>query len=372
MKFNIESKLLLTHLSAASKVVNSKNTVTILENFLFSLKGNMLTITCSDLDTTLTTSVEVQDAEGEGKFAAKVNTLLELLKELPDLGLEVEINDETLEINIKYINGRFNLVGISGDEFPTRAESEGDVVTFTMPAKNIVSGINHTLFAVSTDQLRPMMTGIFWDIKPENIIFVASDTHKLVRYTQNDVKSGFERSFIIPSKPASILSSILDKKADNVDVTIDAKSATFKTAEYELSCRFVNGKYPNYNSVIPQNTLYQLTSDRATLLNALRRVSVFADANSGEVRLQISANELLMSAQDINFATSAEEKIQCEYNGANMIIGFNDSNIIEVLKNIDSESVTIKLLDPLRAGIFLPAEQKENEELLILLVPMRI
>ncbi len=372
MKFSIQSKLLLSHLSAASKVVNSKNTVTILENFLFKLEGNKLTITCSDLETTLTTSIEVKSAEGSGSFAAKVSTLLELLKELPDLGLEFDINDETLEIIIKYFNGRFNLVGVNGNEFPQKAQVEGETKTMSIPAERLVSGIEHTLFAVSTEQLRPMMTGIFWDIKPEEIVFVSSDTHKLVRYRELDVKPGFEGSFILPSKPASILSSIFDKKEGNVEVTMDSKSATFSTEDYSLTCRFVNGKYPNYNSVIPQNTLYSLTADRNTLLNALRRVSVFADSTSGEVRLQLNNNEIFMSTIDINFSTSAEEKVQCEYDGQDMVIGFNDSNIIEVLKNIDCDNVVVKLLDPLRPGIFLPSEQKENEELLILLVPMRI
>ena len=372
MKFSIQSKLLLSHLSAASKVVNSKNTVTILENFLFKLEGNQLTITCSDLETTLTTSVEVQGAEGGGSFAAKVSTLLDLLKELPDLGLEFDINDDTLEIIIKYLNGRFNLVGVNGDEFPQKAQSEGAVMSFSLPAERLVSGIQHTLFAVSTDQLRPMMTGIFFDIKPDSIIYVSSDTHKLVRYTQKDVKPGFDGSCILPSKPASILSSIFDKNEGSVKVEMDTKSATFTSDEYSMTCRFVNGKYPNYNSVIPQQTSFSLTADRATLLNALRRVSVFADSTSGEVRLQLNNNEIFMSTIDVNFSTSAEEKVQCEYLGDSMVIGFNDNNIIEVLKNINCDSVNIQLLDPLRPGIFLPVEQKENEELLILLVPMRI
>jgi DNA polymerase-3 subunit beta len=215
------------------------------------------------------------------------------------------------------------------------------------------------------------MMGIYWDIKPEEIVFVASDTHKLVRYTEKGISTGLEQSFILPTKPASILSSILDKKDGDIVITLDSKSATFETDDYSLTCRFVNGKYPNYNSVIPQNNQYCMTIDRLSLLNALRRVSVFASAG-GLVKLDLKSNEVFMSTQDVDFSTSAEEKTQCEYDGEAMVIGFNDENIIEVLSNINSDEIKVMLLDPSRAGIFLPVEQKDDEDLLILLMPMMI
>lgn len=371
MKFNIQSKLLLSHLSAVSKVVNSKNKLTILDNFLFNLEDNKLIITGSDQETTLTTNVEVQDAEGKGKFAANVKVLLDMLKQLPDLALSFEVDDDNLEINIKYLNGKFNFIGINGNEFPSKAPSEETPKKFSLPVEKVVNGIQHTLFAVGLDDMRPVMMGIYWDIKPEEIVFVASDTHKLVRYRELNTATGIEEAFILPTKPAGILSSILEKKEGNVEITIDSKSATFETEDYTLTCRFVNGRYPNYNSVIPTTNQYSINIDRMTLLNALRRVSVFT-SSSGLVKLELKPGEIFMSTQDIDYSTSAEEKIVCDYDSEELAIGFNDDNIIDVLNNIDSETIELKLMDASKAGIFLPVEQKDDEDLLILLMPMML
>ncbi len=371
MKFNIQSKLLLSHLSAVSKVVNSKNKLSILDNFLFSLEGDNLVITGSDQETTLMTHVEVQDAEGGGKFAANVKVLLDMLKQLPDLALAFDINDENLEINIKYLNGKFNFIGINGNEFPTKAAPEDEPQKFTLPVKKVVDGLQHTLFAVGVDDMRPVMMGVFWDIKPSEIVFVATDTHKLVRFRELNTATGIESSFILPTKPASILSSILEKEEGNINITIESKSATFETANYTLTCRFVNGRYPNYNSVIPSASQYSISIDRMTLLNALRRVSVFT-SSSGLVKFELKPGEIFMSTQDVDYSTSAEEKIACDYNSDELSIGFNDSNIIDVLNNINSETVTLKLMDASKAGIFVPVEQEEDCDLLILLMPMML
>lgn len=371
MRFNIQSKLLLSHLTAVSKVVNSKNKLTILDNFLFNLEGNKLIITGSDQETTLTTCVEVQEAEGSGKFAANVKTILDMFKQLSDQGLTFDIDEETLEINIHYLNGRFNFMGINGNEFPVKAPSDEEPKRLTLPIKDVVDGIQHTAFAVGVDDMRPVMMGIFWDIKPEEIVFVASDTHKLVRYRELNVKTGLTQSFILPTKPALILSSILEKKEGDVSITIDSKSAEFETEDYTLTCRFVNGRYPNYNSVIPTESQYLLNVDRVSLLNALRRVSVFA-SSSGLVKLALRSNEIFLTAQDIDYSTNAEEKIPCDYEGEEMAIGFNNENIIDVLNNMDSDMVAIKLLDASKAGVFLPSEQEEGKDLLVLLMPMML
>ncbi len=371
MKFNIQSKLLLSHLSAVSKVVNSKNKLSILDNFLFNLEGDRLVITGSDQETTLTSAVEVQDAEGGGKFAANVKTLLDMLKSLPDTAMSFDINDENLEINITYLNGKFNFIGVNGNEFPTKAESDEEPKVFTLPIKKVVDGIRHTIFAVGTDDMRPVMMGVFWDIKPDEIVFVASDTHKLVRFRELNTSTGLEQSFILPTKPAAILSSILDKAEGDVKITVDSKSATFETAEYTLSCRFVNGRYPNYNSVIPQSSQFSVNVDRQLFVNALRRVSVFT-SSSGLVKLELRPNEIFMSTQDVDYSTSAEERVSCDYEGDPMAIGFNDENIIDVLNNIESQEVILKLMDSSKAGIFLPAEQNDDEDLLILLMPMML
>ncbi len=371
MIFNISSKNLMSHLSAVSKVVNSKNSISILDNFLFELKGDELVITGSDSDTTLKTRIAVNNAEGEGKFAVNAKRLNELLKELPEQGLKFEINDETLEINIYYMNGKFNFIGINGNEFPQKALNDSDSRTFAIPAKEIVKGVNQTIFAVGTDDLRPMMMGILWDIKPEQIVFVASDTHKLVRYQNYRTATGLEASFILPTKPASILANIFAKEDGNVAITIDSKCATFTTEEYTLNCRFLNGKYPKYNSVIPTENPNQLSIDRETLLAAIRRVSVFA-SQGGLIKFEFRTNEIFLKAEDVDYSTLAEETIPCDYAGDSMIVGFNKSRIIEVLDNIDNDTVTIKLSDSSRAGIFEPEKQQDNEDLLVLLMPMMI
>lgn len=371
MRFNIPSKTLQTHLMIVSKVVNSKNSISILDNFLFELQDGKLIITGSDQETTLTTRIDVMETEGEGKFAVNVKNILELLKELPDQALNFEINDSTFEINIFYMNGKYNFMGINGNEFPQKAQFEDNLINLNLPSEEILKGIERTIFAVGTDDLRAIMMGILWDIRPEEMIFVASDTHKLVRYQNKIVKPGIEASFIVPTKPAAILRSILKRDDSSVSIVADAASATFEMENYTLNCRFVKGKYPNYNSVIPNNNPYALTVNRLSFLAAIKRVSVSANIG-GLVRFELNDKEVLLRAQDIDFSTSAEETLPCEYNGEEMTIGFKNTCIIEVLNNIEDESIILKLSDPSRAGIFLPTVQKEGEELLVLLMPMKI
>ncbi len=371
MKFSISSKLLLSHLSTVSKVVNTKNTISILDNFLFCLEGDKLIITGSDQETILTTTVEVAFAEGEGSFAVNVKSLLDLLKEIPDQPLEFTI-DENYAIELKYLNGHFDFSGIDGNEFPQK-ESLGEVAeSIVMPVKELRESIDYTLFAVGTEEMRRIMMGIYWDIKEDNITFVASDTHKLVRFENTRLKPGITSSFILPSKPASILNGIIGKNDDDdVKITFDTKSATFETGNFTLTCRFINGRYPNYNSVIPQNNPFVISIDRISLLNAVKRVSVFSSAG-GMVKFDISENQLKLTAENLDFMKKAEETVACDYKGENMSIGFNDEKLIEILTNINSDIVIIKLLDPTRAGIFLPDSQPEGENLLMLLMPMML
>ncbi|MGM9802711.1 MAG: DNA polymerase III subunit beta [Muribaculaceae bacterium] len=371
MNFNISSKTLMHHLSSVSKVVNSKNTITILDNFLFDLKGEELIITASDSDTTLKTRIVVNEAEGEGKFAVNAKRLNELLKELPEQGLKFEIDETTFEINIYYMNGKFNFVGIDGNEYPQKALNDSESQTFAIPAEEVVKGINQTIFAVGTEDLRPVMMGILWDIKPDEIVFVASDTHKLVRYKNYRTQTGLEASFILPTKPASIVANIFAKESGNVAITIDSKCATFTTDDYTLNCRFVNGRYPKYNSVIPVDNPNQLSIDRETLLAAIRRVSVFA-SQGGLIKFEFRHNEIFLKAEDIDYSILAEETIPCDYNGDNLIMGFNRTRVIEVLDNINSDTVTLKLSDSSRAGLFEPEKQLEQEDLVVLLMPMMI
>lgn len=370
MKFNISSKLLLSHLSTVSRVVNTKNTISILDNFLFSLEGDKLVITGSDQETTLTTSVEVNEAEGEGKFAVNVKSLLDLLKEIPEQPLQFDIDDK-FTILITYQNRHFNFPGVDGDEFPKKEESGDGTHTITIPVKELSEGINYTLFAAGNEEIRRIMMGIFWDIKPDNITFVASDTHKLVKFENKRIATGIEASFVLPVKPASILNSIIAKCEEDVKITFDGKSATFVVENYTLTCRFINGKYPNYNSVIPHNNPFVLSVDRISLLNAIKRVSVFASAG-GMVKFALSNNEINLTTENVDFLKSAEEKVLCDYQGEDMSIGFNDDKLVEILSNINSDIVVLKLLDPTRAGIFIPDSQPEGEDLLMLLMPMML
>ncbi len=372
MKFNVQSKLLLSRLNAVSKVVSNKNAYAILDNFLFELQSDRLVITGSDMETRLTTNIEVQNVEGSGKFALDVKRTINSLKELPDTALAFEVNDETLAVKVTYVNGYYDAMALNGDEFPEKAANANDMKHFSLPAKSIASGISHTLFAVGNDDMHPQFTGIYWDIKPDMIVYVASDSHKLVRYRQTNIKPEFERSFILPSKPASILSSIIDRNSDEpINITVDENSATFANADYQLSCRFINGRYPNYNSVIPEDNPYTMAVDRMTMLNAVRRVAVFANVG-GLVRLDLSPTQVVLTAQDVDHSTAAEETIACEYNGEPMNIGFKSADVIDVVNNIDSDGVFLKLLDPARAGVFLPSEQKEGEDLIVLQMPMMI
>ena len=372
MKFNIQSKLLLSHLTAVSKVISNKNAYAILDNFLFELEGERLTITGSDMETRMTTTIDVPGAEGKGRFAVDVKRMLNLFKELPDAGLTIEVDESTLDVSISFINGQFNIAALNGDDYPLKAQSDGETQVLRLKSKDVCDGIQHTLFAVGTDEMHPQFMGIFWDIKADGITFVASDSHKLVRYQKNNVVPNMERTFILPAKPASILSSVLDKNGkDEVVITIEETSATFEAGAYQLTRRFINGRYPNYNSVIPQDNEKVVAADRITLLTALRRVAIFANVG-GLVKLAIGNNEILLNAQDIDHSTRAEERIQCEYEGEALTMGFKHSDVIEVLNNIESETVNIKLKDPTRAGVFLPSHQEDGEELLILQMPMMI
>lgn len=372
MKFNIQSKLLLSHLTAVSKVISNKNAYAILDNFLFELEGERLVVTGSDMETRMTTTIEVSGAEGGGRFAVDVKRMLNLLKELPDTALTIDVDETTLNVTISYLNGKFDIVALNGEDYPLKAQGEGETQVLRLTAKDVYDGIQHTLFAVGTDEMHPQFMGIFWDIKADGITFVASDSHKLVRYTKSNVVPNMERTFILPAKPASILSTVLDKNGNGeVVITIEDTSATFEMGAYQLTCRFINGRYPNYNSVIPQDNDLRVVVDRLTLFTALRRVAIFANVG-GLVKLVFNNNSISLNAQDLDHATRAEEHIMCEYEGNELEMGFKHSDVIEVLNNIDSESVVIKLKDAGRAGIFLPSEQNEGEELLILQMPMMI
>ncbi len=374
MKFVVSSTELLGHLQAISRVISSKNTLPILDNFLFNLSGNDLEITASDLESTLITRMKLENATGDGILAIPARILLDTLKEFSDQPLSFDINLDTLAVVITSENGKFNVVGQNGIDFPALpAIRKEKKFSFVINADVMLAGINRTLFATADDELRPVMGGIFVEASTDMITFVASDAHKLVRYQRNDSHADENSSFILPKKPASLLKNILPREEGPVTVEFDDKNAFFNLNDYKVVCRLVEGNYPNYNSVIPKNNPRKVTVDRAEFYNTLRRVSVFSNQASNLVKLQLKGSQMMVSAQDIDFSISAHEKIKCQYEGEDLEIGFKSVFLLEILSNMSSQDVLIELADPTRAGLFLPGEtENESEDLLMLLMPMMI
>jgi DNA polymerase III subunit beta len=374
MKFVVSSTELLSHLSAISKVINSKNTLPILDNYLFLLEDNRLTVTASDLESTLITSLELENTSGTGTIAVPAKRMNDTLKEFPEQPLTFQIDPETFQIDIFSQNGKFSIVGQNGEDFPQQPIlNESVASTINVNHSVLLSGINKTLFATADDELRPVMNGIFIELTTEDMKFVASDAHKLVRYKRFDAKAEKDASFILPKKPAAILKSLLPKEDFDVKLEFDEKNAFFTLSNYKLICRLVEGNYPSYNSVIPQNNPNKLVIDRVEFYNTVRRVSVFSNQASNLIRLKLTENQLVVSAQDVDFAISAVERLNCQYEGEDMEIGFKSTFLQEILSNLSVTDVKVELSDPTRAGLLLPAEnENEEENVLMLLMPMMI
>lgn len=374
MKFVVSSTELLSHLAAISKVINSKNTLPILDNYLFLLEENRLTVTASDLESTLITSLELENTNGTGTIAVPAKLMNETLKEFPEQPLTFQIDPETFAIDIYSQNGKFSIVGQNGEDFPQQPILNEEVSSeVNVNHQVLLSGINKTLFATADDELRPVMNGIFVELSTEDMKFVASDAHKLVRYKRFDAKADKDASFILPKKPASLLKSLLPKEDFDVKLEFDDKNAFFTLSDYKLICRLVEGNYPSYNSVIPSNNPNKLIIDRVEFYNTVRRVSVFSNAASNLVRLKLAENQLVVSAQDIDFSISAVERLSCQYEGDEMEIGFKSTFLQEILSNLSATDVKVELSDPTRAGLLLPAEnENEEEDVLMLLMPMMI
>jgi DNA polymerase-3 subunit beta len=374
MKFVVSSAELLSHLQSVSRVISSKNTLPILDNFLFSLKGKQLEITASDLESTLITKLTLANASDPGKIAIPARIITDTLKEFADQPLTFEINADTHNIVINSENGRFTIMGQNGDEFPQMPVlKEEKKVSIDVDAELLLNGILKTVFATADDELRPVMNGIFIEMSPDDLTFVASDAHKLVRYKRTDGKSDSTASFILPKKPANLLKNILPKQDSRVRVEFDEKNASFTLTDYTLVCRLVEGNYPSYNSVIPTENPNKLHIDRLEFYNTLRRVSVFSNQASNLIKLQLKGNQITVSAQDIDFSISAYERLNCLYEGDDMEIGFKSTFLIEILSNLAATEVILEMSDPTRAGLILPAETaNENEDVLMLLMPMMI
>ncbi len=372
MKFIISSTVLSSRLQAISRVVNSKNSLPILDCFLFELMDGTLSVTASDGETTMIATVEVNESDVDDSFAVTAKTLLDALKEIPEQPLTFEVNTDTLEVTVHYQNGKYSLMGQSAVEFPKSSLLSEDAVRLEMDAQVLLKGINRAVFATADDELRPVMNGVYFDITTEDITLVASDGHKLVRSKTFSAKGNDRAAFILPKKPAFLLKNLLPKEMGMVNVEFDNHNAAFTMENFQLVCRLIEGRYPNYNSVIPQNNPYKVTIDRVSLIGVLRRVSIFSSQASSLIKLRLQENQIQVSAQDIDFSTSAEETIACQYDGKPMSIGFKATFLLDILNNITSEEVIIELTDPSRAGVITPVEQEEQEDLLMLLMPMML
>ena len=370
MKFTISSSKLFSQLQAVSRVINNKNSLPILDDVLFDLVGNELKLTASDGETTIRTSVEVEGVEGGGKVASAAKLLLETLKEFSEQPLAFTIDENNFAVSMVSQNGTYSFVGVNGNEYPEMPGAEMGARELAIPANVLQSAIEKTIFATADDDLRPVMNGIFFDIAEDKVTMVATDAHRLVRYSNTGVKPGVAASFILPKKPASLLKNLLAKEENEVKVTFGQKNARFEFGSTIIVCRQIEGRFPNYNAVIPQSNQNIVTVDRQTIINACKRVAVFANNGTAQLRLALTENSIKISAQDIDFSTSAEETITCDYNGTPMAIGFKAPFLIDLLSSITSADVLLKLADPARAGLLLPAENEENEDVLMLLMPM--
>jgi DNA polymerase-3 subunit beta len=375
MNFIVSSSELLNRLQTISKVISSKNTLPILDNFLFQLKDNELKITACDLETTFVTTLRIENVISEGEIAIPAKLLTDSLREFSDQPLTFQVDDSTLLIEIRWNSGKSNIPGVNVEEFPSfPAMNEENKSTIEISADALHESINRTLFATADDQLRPVMNGIYFDLNGEEnyLTFVASDAHKLVRYIRNDVKIEKSASFILPKKPASLLRSILTKEESTVKIEFDDKNVLFTINNYMLVCRLIEGSYPSYNSVIPKSNPNKITIDRVELLNSIRRVATFSSPASNLIKLKITGNELISYAQDLDFSISGDDRVTCQYDGADMEIGFKSTFLIEILANINSQNVSIELADSNRAALFLPFDKTEKDDLLMLLMPMMI
>lgn len=372
MKFVISSSALLSFLSTTAKVISSKNTLPILDYFLFDVRDGELHVTASDLETTITGAIKPERIDKEGVIAAPVKLLLDSLKEFSEQPLTFEADESSWEIKMSWKSGSITLPGTSGLSYPAAPQLGDDKTEMEFDVDILLTGINKTLFATADDELRPVMNGIFFDITPSGYTFVATDAHKLVKFTvENDGKNA--ASFILPKKPANLLKTILLKEDDVVKVGFDSKNVVFQLKNSTLICRLIEGNYPNYNGVIPANNPNKVVVDRIELLNGIKRVAVCSNQATNLIRLDISGNMINLTAQDLDFSYSAHESLPCSYEGDNITIGFKSTFLVEILSNIETQSVLIELADSTRSGVFKPVyDEKQGSDTLMILMPMLI
>jgi len=371
MKFIVSSTILHKQLQAIAGVLNTSNTLPILDNFLFEINNKELKVSASDLETTMITKLEVE-AKDIGSIAIPAKLLLDTLKAFPEQPLTFTINKENFGVEISSDYGKYKLTGFNGEEFPKVPALESPS-GLSMKGDVLSSTINKSIFAVGNDELRPVMSGVYCQLSADDITFVATDAHKLVRYKRVDCKADKSAEFILPKKPLNLLKGLLSGVDSDVKIEYNESNATFDFDNIKLICRLVDGKYPNYEAVIPKENPNKLTVDRAAILNSIKRVSIFANKTTHQVRLKISGSDLAISAEDLDFSNEASERLTCSYDGEDIEIGFNSRFLMEMLNNVNTDEVVFEMSDPNRAGIILPAGgDQEKEEILMLVMPVML
>lgn len=369
MKFVISSSVLSSRLMTIGRVIVQKNTIPILECFCFDIQGTTLTITASDNDTTLTAKAELNECDSDVRFAVNAKTLQDAIKEIPDQPLECYLNTESYELTVEYQNGQYKLMGQSAEEYPTPAISDETRLEFDLECQKLVPSITRCMIAAANDTLRPQLNTICFDIHSQEVSLVSSNGNQLALTKLAMPELNAEGSYLLGTRPASLLKGMLAKAEGNVHFSIGQRTAIVHTEEYSLTSRLVEGRFPNYRSVIPQDNPNIVTVNRLALVSALRRVLVFANAQAVLVKFRLGSNTMNISSQDIDFGKSAEENMLCDYMGTPMRIAFKGSVLLDLINNIEGDDITLKLSDPSRAGLIVPAKQKEGEEVLMLIMP---
>ena len=372
MDFKVSSSALYSRLTAASKVMGSKNSMPILDCILFDVKDSNITITASDSEKYYITTVPTVEQNGEARFCIPAKTIIDSIKELAEQPLNINFNAETMEIKGTHSSGSFSVMAMDAAPYPLAKPVSDGATRLTMPAEVLLNGINRCLFATANDEIRLVMNGIYVDITPEYIIFAGTDGRKLVRNTNHTIKSGITAGFILPKKVCAILKTVLNKDDEEIEVLFDTDKATIKSTDMTMHFRLIEGRYPNYNAVIPQSNPFKANVDRVALASALKRVAVFCNQSSGLVKVELSNNSMKLTGQDNEYATSAEEYLVCEYNENPISIGFSCQFLLEIANIMESETITLEVADPSRPGIIRPAEDNSEDEVLMLLMPMRV
>ncbi|MCQ2332550.1 MAG: DNA polymerase III subunit beta [Paludibacteraceae bacterium] len=373
MKFTVANSTLLSCLQMAGKVVAPNNLVPILENFLVVIEDNKLTVTGSNLENSITSSIEIESTGSNLTIALPARLIIDTLRTFPDEPIEFNINEDNMEVVIRSSSAEYNFIGLRGNDFPQTIDLDSSCNSFTAPANVLLTGISKTITSTAIDDIRPTMTGINITIDSAQLTFVATDAHKLTRYAYKDIKSDDAKSFILPKKTALLLKNIISPNdSSEISITFDDKNVIFRNSVFSLVCRQVEGKFPNCNSVIPKNNPFEMIIDKESLRNSIRRIMVFANTSTYLIKMHIAGNLLEITTQDVDTGRSGREQISCQYNGDELNIGFRAPQVADILSSIDSENVKIHLADASRAAIFLPFETTENEELLNLVMPMLI